>query len=117
MADLAYHRVPSGYVSSVRRSRSIILILLTLLIVSAFTFTISSAQPRATFSVNTTNDTIDAVGFDNVCADSNGQCSLRAAIMTANDTFGTDTIILPAGTYTITRLGTEDAGLNGDLTS
>jgi hypothetical protein len=40
-----------------------------------------------------------------------GTCSLRAAVMQANRMPGNTTIILPAGTYTLTRLPT---GANGD---
>lgn len=45
-----------------------------------------------------------------------GLTSLREAIIAANANAGTDTIILPAGTYTSTRAGaSEDAALTGDL--
>ena len=72
--------------------------------------------PDPTFVVNTTNDTIDANPGDGICADSTGHCSLRAAIMEANATFGADTISVPAGTYTLTIPGIdEDAAGTGDL--
>jgi CSLREA domain-containing protein/uncharacterized repeat protein (TIGR01451 family) len=58
--------------------------------------------PDPTFVVNTTSDTVDADPGDGVCADSSGHCSLRAAIMEANAYPGTDTISIPAGTYTLT---------------
>ncbi|MGB9104059.1 MAG: VCBS repeat-containing protein, partial [Terriglobales bacterium] len=61
--------------------------------------------PDPTFTVNTTNDTVDVTPGDSICADSNGQCSLRAAIMEANATAGVDTIMVPAGTYTLTLTG------------
>ncbi|MGB9120429.1 MAG: CSLREA domain-containing protein [Candidatus Angelobacter sp.] len=55
--------------------------------------------PDPTFTVNTTNDTLSA----GACAAATpGQCSLREAIIEANATAGTDTIIVPAGTYTLT---------------
>jgi uncharacterized repeat protein (TIGR01451 family) len=55
-----------------------------------------------TFAVNTTSDIPDANLADGRCdvdpADGN-QCTLRAAVMQANDSTGADTITLPAGTY------------------
>ncbi|HEY1218296.1 MAG: CSLREA domain-containing protein [Bryobacteraceae bacterium] len=58
--------------------------------------------PDPTFTVNTAADTVDANPGDGVCADATGHCSLRAAIMEANALPGTDTIMIPAGTYTLT---------------
>src|ERR1051325_5092505 len=64
-------------------------------------------QPRAhaatTFTVNTTTDGPDSNPADNVCNDGGGGCSLRAAIMQANATAGTDTINVPVvGTINLT---------------
>lgn len=43
-------------------------------------------------------------------------CSLREAVITANNTAGPDLIIIPAGTFNLTRSGTpEDAAVSGDL--
>ncbi len=62
----------------------------------------------ASFTVNTTADTIDADPGNGQCADSNNNCSLRAAVMEAN-ALGTPAIInLPAGTYTLTRTSSID---------
>ncbi len=48
------------------------------------------------FTVNTTNDTIDANVGDGICADASGNCSLRrAAIMEANFDAHANTIVLP----------------------
>ena len=58
--------------------------------------------PDPTFTVNTTSDTVDKNPGDGVCADINNKCSLRAAIMEANAFPGTDTIMVPNGTYTLT---------------
>ncbi len=58
--------------------------------------------PDPTFTVNITTDTVDKNPGDGVCADVNNQCSLRAAIMEANAFPGMDTIMIPAGTYTLT---------------
>ena len=41
--------------------------------------------------------------------------SLREAIIAANNTAGADTITLPAGTYTLTRVGNDSTCQNGDL--
>jgi len=43
-------------------------------------------------------------------------CSLREAVITANNSAGPDIIVVPAGTYTLTRSGaSEDASVSGDL--
>lgn len=72
----------------------------------------------ATFTVNTTDDTSDADLGDGIAADLNGKCSLRAAIMQANFTSvigPSNTIIIPAGVYTLTRPGDDDNAVLGDL--
>ena len=67
---------------------------------------LSSAQASThTYNVNTTVDSVDANPGDGICADSLGRCSLRAAVMESNYTGGTNTINLPAGTYTLTLSG------------
>lgn len=78
----------------------------------------SIAPPTATtFTVNSTNDTVDATPGDGLCADATNACSLRAAVMEANASAGDDAITLPAGTYTLTipPVDDEDAAANGDL--
>jgi CSLREA domain-containing protein len=58
----------------------------------------AAGAEAATFTINTTNDTSDADLGDGICADINGKCSLRAAIMQANYTNGigtSNTIIVP----------------------
>ncbi len=42
-------------------------------------------------------------------------CSLREAILAANATAGADTILVPAGTYTLQLPGVDDTGVAGDL--
>ena len=70
----------------------------------------------ATFTVDTTDDAVDAVPMDGVCATASGACSLRAAIMEANALPGADTIIVPAGTYVLALAGRdEDDAATGDL--
>ncbi len=75
----------------------------------------ASLAPATTYTVNTTLDTPDADPSNGVCADANGRCSLRAAIMDANFTAALDTILLPAGVYLLTRPGIDDNALVGDL--
>lgn len=70
----------------------------------------------ATFTVDTTADTVDANVGDGQALDSTGHTSLRAAVQEANARPGPDTIILPAGTYTFTRAGqNEENSVTGDL--
>jgi CSLREA domain-containing protein len=76
--------------------------------------------PGRTFNVNTTADTPAAAPGDGACADTAGECSLRAAVMEANEVChwleqGSPvcTINIPAGTYALTRaaaIGEEGAG-------
>ena len=53
------------------------------------------------FTANTSNDTHDAILGNGACADTNGQCSLRAAIEEATALGGATTINLPSGTYNL----------------
>jgi len=77
------------------------------------------AAAGTTITVNTNLDEVAPI---------DGTCSLREAISAANNHVasglglgecpagsGTDTIVLPAGTYLLTRLGVEDANVSGDL--
>lgn len=74
------------------------------------------AVSAATFTVNTTNDTVDATPGDGICADAASACSLRAAISEANALAGDDTITLPAGDYTQTLVAAnEDLNAGGDF--
>ena len=69
------------------------------------------------FTVNTTSDRHDANWGDGVCADQQGQCSLRAAIEEADALpYGsTITIIVPAGTYQLVK-GTLRLSSNRSIT-
>jgi hypothetical protein len=58
--------------------------------------TFSSNLRAATFTINTTDDTNDVALGGGICADSNGNCSLRAAIQQANYDAGTDIIEVDA---------------------
>lgn len=91
----------------------VFLLIKFLLMLLAFLPNVTQA---AIFVVNTTNDTQDEAPGNGVCADSSGNCSLRAAITEANALAGGDTITLPAGTYTITLTGpSENANASGDF--
>src|SRR5258705_6136793 len=68
----------------------------------------------STFRVNTTLDTV-AVDL-NKGKDATGHISLRSAIQAADARGGSNTIILPGGTFTLTIAGAgEDAAATGDL--
>jgi predicted outer membrane repeat protein len=70
----------------------------------------------ATYTVNSTLDQPDADTADNVCSSfPAGLCTLRAAVMQANAHAGPDVILVPAGTYVITRVGTDSIASVGDL--
>lgn len=99
--------------------RKILLALLLSLLPLACFFLVPSARASTTINVNSTSDVIA----------NDGKCTLREAIIAANtDTAsgaaanecpagsGVDTIVLPAGTYTITIAGlNEDSSLTGDF--
>lgn len=88
------------------------LVLILLLVVG-----MASTSEALTFTVNTTSDTVDANLGDGICTDGSGNCSLRAAIQEHNNSAASDNhITLPAGTYTLTRLGAlENLSATGDL--
>ena len=70
----------------------------------------------AVFTVNSFTDGADANLNDNVPLTVDGRVTLRAAIQQANFNGGINTIILPAGNYTLSIAGAgEDAGATGDL--
>jgi CSLREA domain-containing protein/uncharacterized repeat protein (TIGR01451 family) len=97
---------------------------------------LSLSAGAATFTVNSTLDSVDANPGDGTCADSVGSCTLRAAVMEANALAGADTIDLsqindpnnpiiltikgadesyePATGNTYQAVATHDAGI-GDL--
>lgn len=77
-------------------------------------------HPRApviTFTVDTTVDAPDATPGDGLCATAEGACSLRAAIMEANDLADPQVVSLPAGHYTLVAADAddEDEARVGDL--
>jgi len=72
-----------------------------------------------TYNVNSTADRANSTSSSTVCATagSNPVCTLRAAIQASNANQNqTDTIVLPAGVYTLTIPGrNENAAATGDL--
>lgn len=79
-----------------------------------FVLTMPLSGHAATFTVNSTADT---AGLQANCVSGTGSCTLRSAIQAANASVGVaDTIILPAGIYTLAIGGlNEDAAATGDL--
>jgi CSLREA domain-containing protein len=82
----------------------------------------SSAGRAANFVVNTTLDSTDSDLGNGLCGNTEGFCSLRAAIQEANAFDGPDTITLGAASYEVTTVQTdplgldeEDAAASGDL--
>ena len=86
-------------------------------LLAALTLVPSASAEAATFTVDSTLDTIDISPGDGVCADSAGRCTLRAALMEANALSGPDRIDVPAGEYfpTIASLGSSDGDATGDF--
>lgn len=74
---------------------------LTAIYLAVASLVLFSARPAYadTFTVDSNADTHDVEPGDGTCADSQGNCSLRAAIEEANAFPGTDTIIAPADIY------------------
>lgn len=77
------------------------------------------ATAAATFTVNNAGDTDDAIPGDGNCADSTGNCSLRAAVQEANAFAGADMITFAAGLngvpIQLTQTGDDNNADNGDL--
>lgn len=65
---------------------------------------VAGAPPAqaATFVVDSTADTSDAIPGNGVCADASGDCTLRAAVEEANQSDAPDAVTIPAGTYALT---------------
>ncbi|MEZ5472434.1 MAG: choice-of-anchor Q domain-containing protein [Marinicella sp.] len=71
----------------------------------------------AEFTVNTTTDSTDMAPGNGLCADSQGLCSLRAAVMETNALAGADVIYLPRNnSYALTLANNAiDSDLRGDI--
>jgi uncharacterized repeat protein (TIGR01451 family)/CSLREA domain-containing protein len=77
--------------------------------------TVAMPSHAATFTVDSTADTLDVSPGDGICADVSGLCTLRAAIQEANALSGSDSIVLDTDTYTLTGFTGDDDALSGDL--
>jgi CSLREA domain-containing protein len=82
------------------------------LLILGICLVLSAVGPVNTARAETLTVTTIVDGFDGVC---DAHCSLRDAIYTANSNSDPSTIILPAGTYALTRVGYDDTGISGDL--
>lgn len=77
---------------------------------------IGAFERTTPFVVDTLADAPDADPDDDRCATASGDCSLRAAIQQANETFGLEEIVLGPGTHALTVAGLdEDSAATGDL--
>ena len=76
-----------------------------------------AAPASITFTVNSPLDRVDTNAGDGQCQTAGGACTLRAAIMEADQTSGAGaTIIVPAGTYSLTiPADITDTANTGDL--
>lgn len=63
-----------------------------LLLIFSFVFLSAGTARAASFTVNNNADTFDAAAGNGICADSIGNCTLRAAVDEANAFAGNDTI-------------------------
>ncbi len=89
-------------------------IAVTLLLVA---HAVLAAPASTTFNVNSTLDKVDDNTLDGLCHTASNTCTLRAAIMQANQLIGSDvTISLPGGVYVLSigPSGADDAA-SGDL--
>ena len=79
-------------------------------------FSACLAIPNQTIVVESPDDELDSRPGDGFCADFEGKCTLRAAIMEANNLPGPDTIQVPANLYNLTVEGSDENGAaSGDL--
>jgi CSLREA domain-containing protein len=74
--------------------------LMLLLVAVIASLSVVPQARAAIFVVDSTADATDANTADGICAAAGGGCTLRAAIVQANALMGTDSITLPAATYT-----------------
>jgi hypothetical protein len=79
---------------------------------------VSIQAPSVTYNVNSTADLPDDVPTvaNAVCHASNGLCTLRAAIMQSNHGGGSNAILVPDGTYTLSLGPPDDEANTGGAT-
>lgn len=73
-------------------------------------------SPTASFVVTGSGDSNDLTAFDNLCLDSNGECTLRAAIQQANALAGSDTITFAFSTPTTINLRLGELSVSQSVT-
>jgi trimeric autotransporter adhesin len=78
---------------------------------------IMAPLPDPTFTVNRNDDPVaTTAAAATYCQGVAGDCSLREAVIIANSVSGADTIMLPAGTITLSQAGLgEDFAVTGDV--
>jgi len=78
---------------------------------------LASSASAETFVVDSLKDAVDPEPTNDVCATAAGECTLRAAIETANHFVGNDEIKLPKGTIklTIPKSGSTQNNSEGEL--
>ena len=95
--------------------KTIALTCVLICVVAVFVLGFATPAWAAEFTVNSTTDAPDTDPGDGTCAAATGDCTLRAAIQETNYS-SYDTIVLPAGDYTLTVEGKdEDDAATGDL--
>jgi CSLREA domain-containing protein len=82
------------------------------LLVLGICLALSAVGPVNTARAETLTVTTFLDEFDEEC---DAHCSLRDAVHKANFYPEASTIVLPAGTYALTRVGSDDTGVSGDL--
>lgn len=81
--------------------------ILFLALLFAITIAFPSQALAATFLVNSTVDDVDANPGDGICQTATpGECTMRAAIEESNSLSGSDSVLIPLGTYLFTVDGT-----------
>ena len=87
-----------------------------LLPAAAGAYTPLACAPDCSIVVNATVDEPDADPGDGACATAGGDCTLRAAIQEANASYPEQReVLIPRGTYVLTRHGLDDDASHGDL--
>lgn len=98
-----------------------VLLLMGLVLVATPAHADPPSGPTTVFTVNSFLDEPDANPGNGVCSSTpSAKCTLRAAIMESNTYCGSsygceEKIVLPAGTYKLTRVGADDTASKGDL--
>ena len=92
-------------------------VLLSIVLIALGVVGVRQVHADGQFDVDTVADLVDDDTSDGICHTSEGNCSLRAAIMQSNHPIGTGIIVIrvPAGVYSITRPIPSDG--NDDETS